>query len=156
MRKGMQCIVCIVCLCVCASCAGKPALYKEAEATICYGMVRDHQMILEVADDPGERAMGLKFRKSLGQNSGMIFVYPDETVLSFWMKDTFLDLDIAFLDEEGTIINIQRMFAHDLRPVSSQSPAMYAIEMHVGWFAERGIRSGDMIDIATMRFPHSK
>jgi len=146
--------ICVLCIMLCAACAKHdPQFYRERDATVCHATVNGHIMILEVSDDPGERAMGLKFRKGLGVNSGMIFVYPESQVLNFWMKDTFIELAIAFLDEEGTILNIQRMFPHELQAISSQVPAMYAIEMRSGWFTSRTIQAGDTIDIASIKQP---
>lgn len=99
----------------------------------------------EVADSPQERAIGLMGRSSLPVNQGMIFVYPDEAVRSFWMKNTPLPLSIAFIDKLGRVVHIAELKPNDTTPVSSQVPAMFALEMDSGWFAEHGVTIGQPI-----------
>ena len=100
----------------------------------------------EVADDDTERSAGLMFRESLATDSGMLFVMPSTAPASFWMKNTFVPLSIAFLDEKGTILEL-----HDLQPksekiVKSTFPRIaYALEMPQGWFAKKNIWPGERI-----------
>jgi len=98
-----------------------------------------------VADTPDLRAQGLMRRLSLEENCGMIFVFNDTKNRSFWMKETYLPLSIAYLTESGTIINIEKMTPLDLSSIQSHSPARYALEMNEGWFEKRGIYAGDTI-----------
>ena len=104
---------------------------------------------VEVADDPAERAKGLMYRKALGKNRGMLFIYPEEQELSFWMKNTLIPLSIAFMDSERRIIDIQDMKPLDDRPphyVSSE-PAQYALEVNQGFFKKRGVKVGDRVEL---------
>jgi uncharacterized membrane protein (UPF0127 family) len=97
----------------------------------------------ELATTSDERATGLMGRTSLPDTAGMLFVYPTPQSLGFWMKDTPIDLSIAFLDSSGRIINIAHMNANDDRTTHySSSPAQYALEVRRGWFADRGITAG--------------
>jgi uncharacterized membrane protein (UPF0127 family) len=96
----------------------------------------------EVADEDEERQRGLMHRDSLPENHGMLFVYPEERTLSFWMRDTRIPLDIAFLDGRGTIVDIQQMEPQSDEQHRSAEPAMYALEMRQGWFADHGIEIG--------------
>jgi hypothetical protein len=82
----------------------------------------------------------------LPEDGGMLFVYPGPRPLSFWMKNTPLPLSIAFLDEEKRIINIADMQPHTTQSHQSAQPAQYALEVHQGWFAERGIEPGDVCE----------
>ncbi|HEX5093907.1 MAG TPA: DUF192 domain-containing protein [Burkholderiales bacterium] len=96
----------------------------------------------EVADRDDTRTTGLMHRTSLPQNGGMLFVFDAPEVPCMWMKNTLLPLSVAFLDAGGTIVNIA-----DMQPLSEDThcaarPALYALEMKQGWFAERGIRTG--------------
>ena len=96
----------------------------------------------EIADSDAERQVGLMYRDSMGQDAGMIFVYPDTKIRSFWMKDTRIPLSIAFLDDTGTIVRIADMRPFDTGHTSSMVPARYAVEANQGWFAEHNIEAG--------------
>ena len=100
---------------------------------------------VEIADDTEEMARGLMGRTALAEDAGMLFVYPDERELSFWMKDTLIPLSIAFMDSEGRIVDIQDMKALDDAPphYTSAEPARYALEVSEGFFDERGVEVGD-------------
>lgn len=100
---------------------------------------------IEVADDADEMARGLMGRTALAENAGMLFAYPEERALSFWMRDTLIPLSIAFIDSEGRIVDIQDMKALDDEPphYESAEPAQYALEVNEGFFDERGVEVGD-------------
>jgi len=97
---------------------------------------------LELADTQLRRAQGLMGRKELGENSGMIFMFPLRSRQSFWMQNTHLPLDIAFLDDDGSIFQIEQMYPLSTRFTSSNKPCKYAIEMNEGWFAKHNIEPG--------------
>ncbi len=100
---------------------------------------------VEVADDMDEMQKGLMGRTALAEDAGMLFVYPEERELSFWMKDTLIPLSIAFMDDEGRIVDIQDMKALDDKPphYTSAEPARYALEVNEGFFDERDVEVGD-------------
>ena len=104
---------------------------------------------VEVADDPADRAKGLMYRKALGVNRGMLFVYPEEQRLSFWMRNTLIPLSIAFIDSERRIIDIQDMKPLDDEPPHyvSAEPAQYALEVNQGFFEKRGVKVGDRVEL---------
>ncbi len=107
---------------------------------------------VEVADDDGERARGLMGRTSLGEDSGMVFVWPEPTTGSFWMKDTLIPLSIAFWDRAGTIVAIHEMTPCQADPCPTYAaPAPYtaAAEAPAGWFAANGIDVGDTAEFTT-------
>jgi uncharacterized membrane protein (UPF0127 family) len=102
-----------------------------------------HVVHAEIASTLGERSVGLMGRTSLPDTAGMLFIFGSDTELSFWMKDTPIDLDIAFLDSTRTILNIEGMTALDQSTFHrSNGPARYALEVRRGWFAARGIAAG--------------
>ncbi len=101
-----------------------------------------HLIRAEVADTPPARTRGLMHRKALGQNEGMLFVFDDAAVHCMWMKNTYIPLSVAFLDERGMIINIEQMQPHSEQSHCATRPARYALEMSKGWFEQRGIRPG--------------
>ncbi len=104
---------------------------------------------VEIADEPDEQAKGLMDRMALGQDQGMLFVFPTEEDRSFWMKDTLIPLSIAYMDSEGRIVDIQDMKALDDDPPHyvSAEPARYALEVNKGFFDERGVKVGDRVDL---------
>jgi uncharacterized protein len=113
-----------------------------------------HLIRAEVAAEFGSRARGLMHRKSLAPNAGMLFIFDGPAIQCMWMKNTLIPLSVAFLDEQGTIINIADMQPHSEESHCAARPSLYALEMEQGWFAKRGIRPGMKlagIDAATPR-----
>lgn len=104
-----------------------------------------HLIRAEVANTFDSRARGLMFRKSLGANNGMLFVFTDLSAHCMWMRNTYVPLSVAFIDEQGRIVSV-----HDMQPLDETShcaakPARYALEMNRGWFAQKGIKPGAKI-----------
>jgi uncharacterized membrane protein (UPF0127 family) len=110
--------------------------------TLVVGNVR---ITAEVAATREDRSRGLMHRESLPEDHGMLFIYPDEAPLAFWMRNTPLPLSIAFADGGGRIFRIADMEPHSEQPVPSGRPARYALEMNRGWFERRGVLVGDEI-----------
>ena len=106
-----------------------------------------------VADETAERTEGLMFVKEgeLKPDEGMLFVFANVAPLSFWMENTLLPLDIAYLDETGKILNIRQMQPLDRSPQPSSGPAKYALEMHEGWFEKQGIKAGAKADLSAIK-----
>jgi len=102
---------------------------------------------VEIADSEILRNKGLMFRKSMDEDQGMFFIFPDVSERGFWMKNTHIPLSIAFIDELGCIINIENMTPYDLNSKYSSHPAKYALEMNAGWFEKNNIYPGDKISI---------
>jgi len=100
---------------------------------------------LEIADTPEKIQAGLMFREKLGDNSGMIFIFPDSRQRSFWMRNTKVPLSIAYADRDGKIINIEDMTPYSEKRVLSKGPAFCALEMPQGWFDSNKIEPGDII-----------
>ena len=109
--------------------------------------ISGHVLMTEIATNPASHQCGLAFRQQLPADHGMLFVYPEDQVLRFWMKDTRIDLSIAYLDSDGNILEIHDMYSDDpYRQTISRQPARYALEVNRGWFAENGIRIGDRVE----------
>ncbi|MBI2070089.1 MAG: DUF192 domain-containing protein [Elusimicrobia bacterium] len=111
---------------------------------------KNKKMRVYLADDSDKRREGLMQagKNDLGPEEGMLFVFPTDGYLSFWMKNTPLPLDIAFLRADGTVINILAMKPYDLSNYSSAEPARYALETHAGWFLRNDIEPGDRFDLS--------
>ncbi len=108
--------------------------------------INGHKITAEVATTPDERATGLMNRFSLQPDHGMLFVFEKPEPLSFWMKNTYIPLSIAFIDGGGRIVNIEDMAPQTETTHWSRGPALYALEMRKGWFVERGIKAGDRVE----------
>lgn len=111
-----------------------------------------HQLHVELALNEASREQGLMNKKSLGDNEGMLFVFPHPQPVSFWMKNTSLPLSIAYISSNGHILEI-----HDLEPFnersvfSSSSAIVYVLEVPRGWFEEHHVFAGD--EVRGLPFP---
>lgn len=109
-------------------------------------VIGTNKVVAEVATTPDERSTGLMNRFSLQPDHGMLFVFERTEPLAFWMKNTYIPLSVAFMDERGRILNIEDMAPQTETTHWSTGPARYALEMRKGWFAERGVKAGDRVD----------
>lgn len=104
-----------------------------------------HLITAEVAATDPARSRGLMFREKLAPNHGMLFVFDGKQIHCMWMRNTLIPLSVAFIDDDGTIANIE-----DMQPKTEVShcaarPVRFALEMDKGWFAARGIKPGARI-----------
>lgn len=101
-----------------------------------------HNITAELAQTDEQRATGLMFRETMQPNHGMLFAFDRAGQQCFWMKNTLLPLDIAFVADDGTIVNVDRMKPRSLDAHCSARPVRFVLEMNEGWFAKRGITAG--------------
>jgi uncharacterized membrane protein (UPF0127 family) len=101
-----------------------------------------HNVRAQVARTPDQRSTGLMHRKEMPQHEGMLFVFEQPSVQCFWMKNTLLPLSIAFVADDGTVVNVHDMQPQVLDSHCSDKPVRYALEMNQGWFAKRGVKPG--------------
>ena len=104
-----------------------------------------HRIDAEVAADQQNRMQGLMNRRSMATNQGMLFVFTHPDRHCMWMRNTLLPLSVAFLDEQGRILNIEDMKPQTENNHCASSPARFALEMNQGWFASKGIKVGQRI-----------
>jgi len=107
----------------------------------------DKLLTLELADTFEERAQGLQDRKHLCDECGMLFQFEQPVQVGFWMKDTYIPLDIAYLDASGEILLIGQMQPLSEKSLQSPPNTSYAWEMNLGWFKRNGVKVGDKINI---------
>ena len=107
--------------------------------------INGHKITAEVAATLETRTTGLMHRFSLKPDHGMVFVFERPSAMGFWMKNTFIPLSIAYIGPDGRILNVDDMAPQDETSHPSKGPALYALEMKKGWFAERGIKAGDAV-----------
>ncbi len=106
----------------------------------------DAQLKVELAQTEGQRQRGLMYRSKLGKNRGMIFIYDDEQVRSFWMKNTNIPLSVAFLDDGKKIVHIADMQPRTQDSHSSLHPCQYVLEVNKGWFDDNGVEVGALVE----------
>ena len=125
-------------------------LLAEAAPIVSQGPPAGHAWIIfgadtvlaEVAATADERAEGLMYRESVPDGTGMLFVFPDVSVRSFWMANTYVPLDLAFLDAGFNVVDVVQMQPLVTESYTSRAPAMYGLEVRQGWLAENGIAVG--------------
>ena len=99
---------------------------------------------IEIADEPDERSRGLMFRRALDDDAGMLFIYPEPRIASFWMKNTLIPLDMLFIDAEGRIVKIEpETTPFSLDTVPSETKVIGVLEIEGGDAARLGIEPGD-------------
>jgi uncharacterized membrane protein (UPF0127 family) len=107
--------------------------------------VGGHELKVEVAENEPQREQGLMYRKSLGRDDGMLFLFEEPAYHSMWMKNTLIPLSVAFIDAKGEILNILDMEPETLDAHMAAGPAVYAIETNKGWFAANKVKAGDKV-----------
>jgi len=101
-----------------------------------------HVIQAEIAARPEQQMMGMMFRREMGANEGMLFVNDEPGVRCFWMRNTLLPLTIAFIGDDGTIVNLADMAPRSDDSHCSAKPVRFALEMRQGWFDKHGIKAG--------------
>lgn len=105
-----------------------------------------HLIRAEVAATDANRQQGLMFRQKMDANEGMVFVFEEPVRTCMWMKNTLIPLSVAFIDQNGKIVNIEEMKAQSLESHCAAKPVVYALEMNRGWFSQKNIKPGTVID----------
>ena len=100
------------------------------------------QIEAQVASTPAQREIGLMFRQDMATHEGMLFVFEQPQKQCFWMKNTLLPLTAAFVEEDGTIVNLADMKPQSTQSHCSDQPVRFVLEMNQGWFAKRNIKKG--------------
>ena len=110
-------------------------------------MIKENEIFVEVADSEEERKRGLMWRKKLNNDAGMLFVFKDSSIRYFWMKNTFIRLDMAFIDTNMVIRTVRTAAkTNDSTTIySSFVPVQYVLEINAGWFEQHNIEPGDTI-----------
>lgn len=107
--------------------------------------VGGQRLVVEIADKNASRRQGLMFRKHLPADGGMLFIWPESDRRGMWMKNTFIPLDVAFIDDRHRIVNIETMQPRTALPHRAAKPVRYALEVNAGWFARHDVKPGDPV-----------
>jgi len=121
----------------------EPQFKKEGELTF---TKNQQKLTIEIADNDQETTQGLMYRRSMPDSCGMLFIFSDNEPRNFWMKNTYLPLDILFLDESKKVVTIQANrtpFSEEQIP--SYEKAKYVLEVNAGYCKSKGIEKGDLV-----------
>lgn len=110
--------------------------------------INGKSIYVEVVSTQSKRMLGLMFREKLNKDQGMLFIYPQDQYLSFWMKNTKIPLSIAFINSSGEITQIESMSPYSLTSHVSKDKGRYALEMEEGWFRKNGISVGSKVNFS--------
>lgn len=110
-----------------------------------------HLIKAEVAATDAQRQQGLMYRERMAANEGMLFVFDAPASVCMWMKNTFIPLSVAFIDEGGRIANIEDMQPQTTDSHCARKPIRYALEMNLGWFKQKNIKPGSVIEGLSMK-----
>jgi uncharacterized protein len=121
-----------------------PTLPEAGYAWVIFGA---DTVVAEVAATPAEREKGLMYREDVPDGTGMLFVFQDSQIRSFWMANTYVPLDIAYIDPAYTVVDIVQMEPLVTDTYQSSGPAMFALEVRQGWFADHGVVEGAKANI---------
>lgn len=121
------------------------ACSDETRLTI-HSATGDHTFNIEIVDTPESRAQGLMYRQELAPDAGMLFDFLDDREVSFWMRNTFIPLDMIFITGEGVVRNIHvNARPHDPTGIPSEGPVQFVLEIPGGRSVELGIEPGDTV-----------
>lgn len=141
MKRSIQNLIGLILLCGNLS-ACTHQYEKKLEAVL----VGEQKLLIEIADTEEKRRLGLMFRKILPENQGMLFVMKKTGRVAFWMKNTSIPLDVAYINAEFFIEEIHSLEPHDLRGVPSRSDnILYALEVNQGYFEKHNIKPGSKV-----------
>ena len=119
----------------------------KSELSIITSNGSKHNFLVEVAKTEEEKKIGLMFRKTLAKNAGMLFLYKREALRLMWMKNTFIPLDILFIDKKGVIKRVvKRTIPHSLATISSRQSVLAVLELRGGITSSLEIKKGDRIE----------
>lgn len=147
----MKSLLTLLLLTLTAACGRELELVRPAAGTPRSAelLVAGQTVTVELASTPSQRTYGLKHRPSMASDHGMLFLFPDTKPRTFWMQDTLIGLDIIFLAEDGTVINIEEASPGVERPgFPSRRPARFVLELIRGWSREHGLSPGQVIEVA--------
>jgi len=128
----------------------------DKHSNISHVRINSERISVEISDSDEEISRGLMWREMLDRDKGMLFIYPDNAVRYFWMKNTYIKLDMAFIDANHVIRTIHTADRTDDEKLlySSLVPVQYVLEVNAGWFKQHDIEIGDTVFFDTIPSVH--
>ncbi len=130
-----------------SACSGGNSKAKTFELTLSQGD-SSATVTVEIAATTRERQQGLMLRQELPEDEGMLFLFPRDVLIGFWMKNTYVPLDIAYISADGEVLEIRAAKPLDETTLSPEQPYRYTLEVNQGWFERHGLSAG-----ATVKLP---
>jgi len=119
---------------------------KEGQIVIITSINDSLSFDIEIADTPYKTALGLMYRNKMAQNESMFFIFEYQRIQNFWMKNTYIPLDILFIDDEFTIVSIfENCMPFSTETIASDMPALYALEINAGLCRKLGVEIGQRV-----------
>lgn len=143
--KSVLPVVLFAALVLCVSCCSTRYKLPKKQLQIVTQNGRTVTLTAEIARREEERNYGFMNRKKIPDDTGMLFVFENDQILRFWMKDTPTALSIAYIDSEGTIKDIFSMTPYSLADITSTSSVRYALEVPRGWYTRKDVKVGDKV-----------
>jgi uncharacterized membrane protein (UPF0127 family) len=143
---GLSAMLSFALLCGTGGCRNSSATTTTTLPTVPM-QIGSKRFTLEIANDAAEREKGLMRRDSMPADHGMIFVFPGEQRLGFWMRNTRIPLDIIYLNANGVVVSIKQMRPYDTNTTYADAAAKYAIELNQGEAAAAGVKVGDQLSV---------
>jgi len=141
--RGILFVALLLSIITCPPLARKMVASQEKTKKIL--KINDKTLTVEVADTAEKKMTGLMFRKEMGKDEGMLFVFESPKKPAFWMKNTLLPLSLAYIDEKGIILQLEDLKPEDLTPVFAKERILYALEVNKGWFEKNEVKIGDIV-----------
>lgn len=126
--------------------APAPGASARPLVTVTEGPVRASVKV-EIAATSAQRQQGLMYRQEMAEDEGMLFLFPTDTNSGFWMKNTYLPLDIAYIDAAGTVLEVRKAKPLDETPLYPKQPYRYTLEVNQGWFERHGVGPGSIVTL---------
>ena len=105
------------------------------------------KVTVELATKPDQRQQGLMFRQEMDEDAGMLFIFPEDNATGFWMKNTYIPLDIAYISAEGRVLEIKAAKPLDETLLAPAGPYRYTLEVNAGWFLRHNLGPGATIHL---------
>lgn len=118
-----------------------PTSLEKVEVSVMQGQAAQ-TLTVELAATPAQRARGLMYRVWMAEDAGMLFLFPRDSRQGFWMANTYIALDIAYLAADGTVQEIHKGVPLSQAPLTPQKPYRYVLEVNEGWFDRHGMGVG--------------
>lgn len=130
----------------------EPPFINEGTVEFTNGDSLIQSINVEIADEDAKITQGMMYRTKMDENQGMIFIFPDEDLRNFWMKNTILPLDIIFVDKNWNVVSIQKYaIPYNETGLPSEGPAMYVVEVSSGFSDRHNIKQGTKVKFTPSR-----